>query len=134
VVFDFRHDPSGRGPAAACRLASRKVGHHTRASGIVFEQSLRAQRCRLPVAPGAITGGSYTARFDGKDYPYKGDAGISTVSLRKIDANTIEETFKLGSKVIGVARTSIAAGGRSLSVSFKDVARDVTMKWMADKK
>ena len=45
-------------------------------------------------------GDSYTAKFDGKDYPYKGDPGVTTVSLKKIDANTIEETDKLNGKVI----------------------------------
>jgi hypothetical protein len=38
------------------------------------------------------TGDSYAAKFDGKDYPYKGRSGVTSVSLEKIDANTIVET------------------------------------------
>jgi hypothetical protein len=78
-------------------------------------------------------GNSYTARFDGKDYPYKGDPGITTVSIRKVDANTIEETFKRDGKPIGINRMTVAANGREMSISFQDKVRDVTIKWTADK-
>ena len=123
----------GDAPASGHRVAGVwQPGKVEGASENIMEVTYKTTGDQLSMSDKA--GNWYTARFDGKDYPYKGDVGISTVSLRKIDANTIEETFKLGSKVIGVARTSIAAGGRSLSVSFKDVARDVTMKWTADKK
>jgi hypothetical protein len=33
------------------------------------------------------TGASFTARFDGKEFPLKGDPGIASVSLKKIDEN-----------------------------------------------
>jgi hypothetical protein len=65
-------------------------------------------------------GDSYTAKFDGKDYPYKGDPGITTVSLKKIDANTIEETDKRNGKVIAVIRLTVAPDGQTLSVSIDD--------------
>jgi hypothetical protein len=34
------------------------------------------------------TGNSYSAKFDGREYPYKGDPGITSVSLKKIDEHT----------------------------------------------
>jgi len=37
-----------------------------------------------------LTGDSFTAKFDGKEHPFKGDPGITGVSLKQIDENTIE--------------------------------------------
>jgi len=37
------------------------------------------------------TGDSYAARFDGKEYPFTGDPGVTSVSVKKIDETTIEE-------------------------------------------
>jgi hypothetical protein len=79
-------------------------------------------------------GNSYTAKFDGKDYPYKGDPGITTVALQKIDARIIEETYKRDGKTVGVSRKTVAPDGKTMSVSFEDKVRSVTIKWTADKR
>ena len=78
-------------------------------------------------------GDSYTAKFDGKDYPYKGDPGTTSVSLKKIDANTIEETDKRNGKVISVARMTVDPGGKTMKITFEDKLRDTTSNWTADK-
>ena len=78
-------------------------------------------------------GDSYTAKFDGKDYPYKGDPGTTSVSLKKIDANTIEETYKRNGKVIIVNRMTVAPDGKTLSANFEDKLRSVTFKSTAEK-
>lgn len=79
-------------------------------------------------------GNSYTASFDGKDYPYKGDPGVAAVSLQKIDARTLEETFKRNGKAVGVSRMTLAPDGKSMSVSYQDKVRDVAVKWTAAKR
>src|SRR4051812_21938928 len=43
-------------------------------------------------ADGSRTQWEWTAKFDGKGYPVKGDPDRDTVSLRKIDDNTVEVT------------------------------------------
>ena len=78
-------------------------------------------------------GNSYSAKFDGKDYPYKGDPGVTSVSLRKIDANTIEETDKRNGKVIYIARMTVAPNGTTLSFNTEDKLRGVTYKSTAKK-
>jgi hypothetical protein len=78
-------------------------------------------------------GSSYTAKFDGKDYPYAGDPGITSVSLRKIDANTIEETDKRNGKAIWVTRMTVAPDGKTMSVKAQDKVRGVTIGWTAEK-
>ena len=45
-------------------------------------------------------GQSYDVKFDGKDYPIQGDPGQTMVSLKKVDANTLEETDKRNGKVV----------------------------------
>jgi hypothetical protein len=79
------------------------------------------------------TGDSYSAKFDGKDYPYKGDPGTTTVSLKKIDANTIEETDKRNGKVITVTRMTVAPDGATMSFNTEDKLRGVTYKSTARK-
>jgi hypothetical protein len=78
-------------------------------------------------------GDSYTAKFDGKDYPYKGDPGTTHVSLKKIDANTIEETDKRDGKVISVTRITVAPDGKTMSLNVDDKLHNTSIKWTAEK-
>jgi hypothetical protein len=79
------------------------------------------------------TGDSYSAKFDGKDYPYKGDPGTTSVSLKKIDANTVEETDKRNGKVISIARMMVDPDGKTMKITVDDKLRDTTANWTADK-
>ena len=47
------------------------------------------------------TGQSYTAKLDGTEAPMKGDPGVTSVSVKMIGKNTLEETDKRDGKVIG---------------------------------
>jgi hypothetical protein len=66
------------------------------------------------------TGQSYTAKLDGTDAPYKGDPGTTSVSVKKVDQNTLEETDKRDGKVIAVARITVSADGKALAVAVED--------------
>ena len=68
----------------------------------------------------APTGEGFDAQFDGKDYPMTGVPGNSTVSLKRIDRNTIEETDKRDGKVISTARMTVAGGGRTMTMVLRD--------------
>ncbi len=78
-------------------------------------------------------GDSYTAKFDGKDYPYKGDPGTTSVSLKKIDANTIEETDKRKGKVITVVRMTVDPDGKTMKIAVDDKLHNTTANWTANK-
>ena len=78
-------------------------------------------------------GDSYDAKFDGKDYPFKGDPGTTSVSLKKIDANTIEETDKHDGKVVSVSRMTVAADGKTMKVAVDDKLHNQTANWTAEK-
>jgi hypothetical protein len=79
------------------------------------------------------TGESYDAKFDGKDYPIKGDRGGSTVSVKRIDDRTVEETTKRDGKVVGVSRMTVAADGKSMDMTYDDKERGTTMSYVAKK-
>jgi hypothetical protein len=80
------------------------------------------------------TGDSYTAKFDGNDYPYKGSYSIDTVFLKRIDARTIEETDKLKGKIQDTQKITVAPDGKTMTVVVHDMLRDVTSTFVATKK
>jgi hypothetical protein len=85
------------------------------------------------VAYSAATGENYTAKADGKDYPYKGDPGTTSVVLKKIDNRTLEETDKRNGKVISVTRMVVSADGKTMNFSIDDKLHHQVWKWEAEK-
>jgi len=65
-------------------------------------------------------GRSFTAKLDGTDAPYQGDKRFTTVSLKRIDDRTIEETDKNGAQTILITRWSVDADGKTMHVRFDD--------------
>jgi len=65
------------------------------------------------------TGETFTAKLDGTDAPVTGAYAYNTVSLKKVDAHTIEATYKRDATVIQVDK---------LTVSGKTLTREVTNK------
>jgi len=65
-------------------------------------------------------GQSYAAPLDGTDVPYTGDPGLTSVSVKRISANSIEESDKRNGKVIWVGRMTVAADGKNLTIAWKD--------------
>ena len=79
------------------------------------------------------TGDSYDAKFDGNEYPYKGDPGVTSVSLKKIDANTVEETDKRNGKVVSVARMTVEPGGKTMKITIQDKVNNTAESMIASK-
>jgi hypothetical protein len=77
------------------------------------------------------TGQSYTAKMDGTETPMKGDPGITSVSVKKMGSNTIEETDMRNGKVIGVMKAT--ANGNTLAVTYDDKLQGSSMKYTATK-
>src|SRR4029077_4424479 len=55
----------------------------------------------------------YSAKFDGKDYPGTGIANADAVSLKRIDANTIETLQKKDGKVVMTITTTVSKDGKT---------------------
>lgn len=79
----------------------------------------------------SATGQSYTAKMDGTEAPMKGDPGITSVSVKKMGNNTIEETDMRNGKVIGVMKATVS--GNTLSCMYDDKLQGSSMKYTATK-
>ncbi|AHX12075.1 hypothetical protein CH75_24425 [Dyella jiangningensis] len=79
------------------------------------------------------TGQSYQAKMDGTEAPYKGDPGISTVTVKKAGRNSMVETDKRDGKVIAVLTSTVSADGKTMHVLFDDKLRNRTMSFEAVK-
>ena len=64
-------------------------------------------------AEGKPTHNEWSAKFDGKDNPVKGDPNRDTAALKKIDDRTYEVISKKDGKVVNTTRSVVAADGKS---------------------
>lgn len=121
----------GEGPSGSHALSGKwsmqTVKNATRAGTLTTYESIAGG---MKISDGSQ---SYEARFDGKDYPADKD-GHSTVSLKLIDENTIEETDKEGGKILTVMRMTVSKDGSSMKVESSDKQRGGTMTYTAEKR
>lgn len=59
---------------------------------------------------------TYTARFDGKDYPADVASSLDTVSIKRIDARTVERVGKVKGQVVQTETYSVSSDGHMLTV------------------
>src|ERR1700686_4318095 len=71
----------------------------------------------LGVSMPSPTGQSSSAKLDGTDAPYKGDPGTTSVSVKKLNKNAIEETDKRDGKVISIARISVDPDSKTMTIA-----------------
>jgi len=79
------------------------------------------------------TGQSYTAKLDGTEAPFKGDPGTTSVSVKKVDKSMMEETDKRDGKVISVARMTLSADGKSMTIAVEDKLHGTSSQFTAMK-
>jgi hypothetical protein len=78
------------------------------------------------------TGVTFTAKLDGTDAPVTGSYTYNTVSLKKLDAHTIEETEKRDGTVIEVNKLTVS--GKTLTTVSTNKLTDRTSTYVATKK
>lgn len=78
------------------------------------------------------TGQSYNAKLDGKQVPYVGDPGTTTVSLKRI-GDAIEETDYRDGKVISVGKSTVSADGKTMTTVVEDKLHGTTATYVAVK-
>jgi hypothetical protein len=79
-------------------------------------------------------GEGYSAKFDGRDYPIHGEPAHNTVSLRRINANTIVETDKQDGAVHYKLRMTVSRDGRSMKVKETDNERGTQITYLMEKR
>jgi len=123
---------SGPAPAGANKISgSWKEQKDESASDSIVTFTLKSTVDGLSMSD--LMGDSYTAKFDGKDYASKGDPGITTVSLTKVDANTIVETDKRDGKIIYVTEMKVSADGKTMAIHTEDKLHGASEKHTAKK-
>lgn len=61
----------------------------------------------------------YEAKFDGKDYPASGlPSGADSVSVKRVDSNTIESTQKKAGQVIMTVKSVVSKDGKTRTSTF----------------
>ena len=63
---------------------------------------------------------TWTAKFDGKDYPTTGFTNEDSVAIKKINANTFSELFKKAGKEVMSARLVVSKDGKTLTRTTKE--------------
>ena len=78
------------------------------------------------------TGQSYEAKIDGKEAPYRGDPGTTSVSLKRIGNSLVETDYRNG-KVITVTLMSVSADGKTLTIDVDDKLNGTKATYTAEK-
>jgi len=87
----------------------------------VVGDAIKHTTATIPVGvPGIVVAGAneYTAKYDGTDVHITGSF-LDTVSLKRIDARTVERTGKVGGQVVETYTRVLSADGKTLTVTTK---------------
>jgi len=80
-----------------------------------------------------LSGQSYTAKLDGTEAPFKGDPGVTSVSVKMHGKDTMEETRKRDGKIIFIFTNTVSADGKTLKIVVEDKLQGTTAKGEAQK-
>ena len=64
-------------------------------------------------ADGQTTHVEFQAKYDGKDYPIKGLPTADTISLKRINPNTVDGITRKGGKEVGKTRSMVSKDGKT---------------------
>ena len=78
-------------------------------------------------------GEKFDAKFDGQFYPVEDDPGHTMVSLKLVNANTVEQTCKRDGKVVGILRLTLAPDGKSIHAVYENKEDNATREWEMQK-
>ncbi|MGA3315150.1 MAG: hypothetical protein ABSC64_01780 [Candidatus Korobacteraceae bacterium] len=79
------------------------------------------------------TGQSYTAKLNGPEAPYKGDPGTTSVAVKMMGKNTLEETDYRDGKPISVSKAVISPDGKTMKLMVDDKLRGTKSEFTAMK-
>jgi hypothetical protein len=131
VTFEGIHTREGVLPAGVHATSGNWVMKKASGSAEVLLTTFKVNGEEITLTQ--PTGQTYTAKFDGADYPVKGDYGWDTVSLKRIDPHTIEETDKFKGSVIGLATSTVSANGKTMTVVATDMPSKRVSTYVATK-
>lgn len=127
----FDSERTGGAPAGANKVSGEwhPIKTNTTEDEVTVTYKVTADGLAMSDPPGD----SYTAKFDGNEYPFRGDPGITSVSLKKIDEYTTEETDMRNGKVVAVCHMTIERDGKTMKVTVEDKTHNAKISWTAHK-
>jgi ABC-type transport system substrate-binding protein len=69
-------------------------------------------------ADGTKASFTYTAKYDGKDYPVSGSNLFDTISVKKINDHTVASTLKKSGKVVSTSRRVVSKDGKTMTLTI----------------
>jgi hypothetical protein len=78
----------------------------------------------------------YSAKYDGKDYPWTGNPNADMVVLKRVDDRSYEATWKLKGKTLMTSKSTVLPDGKTRTIiqTGKDAqGRDVNFTLVFDK-
>jgi hypothetical protein len=129
TTYDTVARRSGAAPSGVHATSGNWVIVKQSGSGTELVTTYKMDGDQLTMTAGS--GESYAAKLDGSDYPVKNAYGWDTVSLKKINDHTIEETDKRGGTVTDVS--TITANGKTISVVDNDKLTNRTSTYVMTK-
>ncbi len=78
-----------------------------------------AMVAELTGADGKVAKTEFTVAADGKDYAYKGDPNYDMISIKRLDANSVESTLKKGGKVVSTATRAVSKDGKTMTITLQ---------------
>jgi hypothetical protein len=99
--------PTGQRPQSVTRIYEPFEGKGVKATFITI------------AADGTKTTSSYSAQFDGKDYPYMGSSNLVSIALKRVDRYTWEATNKGKGQVTNIGTNTVSKDGKTLTYTFK---------------
>ena len=72
-------------------------------------------------ADGQATHFEVQAKYDGKDYPIKGQPTADTVSLKRVNPNTVDVINRKGGKEVGKTRSMVSKDGKTRTVTTEGI-------------
>ena len=109
-----------------------------RSATVTFEQSGKGVKSVQDVvaADGKKSTVSYTAEYNGKDYPMAGSANADTVALKYAGGNTVQRVDKKGGKIVTTWSRTISGDGKTMTATQKGTSADgkpVDNTWVFDR-
>ncbi len=97
---------SGTGMKSQTRVYTQSAdGITLKVDGVAADGSAVSQEC--------------TYKYDGKDYAFKGGPNFDTLTLKQVDAHTVESTQKKAGTAVGTTVRTISEDGKVLTLSSK---------------
>lgn len=138
---DYNGEKPATGSFIEKRVAAGPPGSHA-ISGEWLQSSMSDANDALSIVSYKLTddgfnmnanGQSYQAKFDGKEYPVSGDPGKTQVTVKKLDANTIEETDRRDGKITDEIHLAAGKDGRTIALTDKDMVHHQTITMTLEK-